>query len=311
MTQSVSQQEWLIMRSNVYLRDKGICWVCSSFVDLVDYDLGHLIDRCMDGSDTYDNLAVMHKSCNLSKPKHKTLEEAVKWQLTATINNIRPIVSSVNNPRHFERHGRQGLASEAAGLEESVNPQVHPIIIYKIPKEKRQVLANYEILREESTNQDLIDKIKPATVCWIQGYPQYKGQHRSPMWRLLPPPYKKEDAFTMRQTPPGAKETSSKRLVDTMQILNGILTQEVNIKVGIIEYHIQPNNTDKPIITITNNRVNSNTGERWQTIGLGVGQIPIDEWRIAKSMGVSLEQFKEQYLAGHVPAAPVAKLRLL
>ena len=76
---------WQALRSDIYIRDKGICWICNTFVDLRDYDLGHLVDRCNGGHDDYDNLAVMHKSCNNSKPYHSTLEEAVKWKLTSFI----------------------------------------------------------------------------------------------------------------------------------------------------------------------------------------------------------------------------------
>ena len=76
---------WQALRSDIYIRDKGICWICNTFVDLKDYDLGHLVDRCNGGHDDYDNLAVMHKTCNLAKPHHTTLEEAMKWKLTATL----------------------------------------------------------------------------------------------------------------------------------------------------------------------------------------------------------------------------------
>ncbi len=75
-----SQWDWL--RSAIYLRDNGICWVCNKFVLLRDYDLGHLIDRCNGGNDAIDNCAVMHKRCNGGKPTHTTLEEATKWRLT-------------------------------------------------------------------------------------------------------------------------------------------------------------------------------------------------------------------------------------
>lgn len=76
-----SNEKWLQMRSDIYIRDRGICWVCNRFVDLKDYDLGHLVDKCNGGHDDYDNLVVMHKSCNLSKPRHTTLEEVMKWKL--------------------------------------------------------------------------------------------------------------------------------------------------------------------------------------------------------------------------------------
>jgi hypothetical protein len=89
--QNLNDADWQMLRSDIYVRDKGICWICNTFVELKDYDLGHLIDRCNNGEDSYDNLAVMHKSCNLSKPKHTSLEEAMKWKLTPKYLTERPI----------------------------------------------------------------------------------------------------------------------------------------------------------------------------------------------------------------------------
>lgn len=77
----LKQAKWQMLRSDIYIRDKGICWVCNGKVELKDYDLGHLVDKCNGGKDDYDNLAVMHRKCNITKPKHLTLEEAMKWKL--------------------------------------------------------------------------------------------------------------------------------------------------------------------------------------------------------------------------------------
>ena len=65
---------WLELRSKVYLRDTGECWACGKFVELIDYDLGHLIDKCMGGWDDYDNLAVMHTKCNLLPENYSQLK---------------------------------------------------------------------------------------------------------------------------------------------------------------------------------------------------------------------------------------------
>lgn len=70
---AINNTEWKSLRSNVYIRDKGICWVCNEFTELPDYDLGHLVDKCMGGWDDYDNLSVMHTRCNLSKPHHEAV----------------------------------------------------------------------------------------------------------------------------------------------------------------------------------------------------------------------------------------------
>jgi len=92
----IKQARWNMLRSDIYIRDKGICWICNSKVELNDYDLGHLIDRCNHGQDDYDNLAVMHKKCNISKPRHTTLEEAMKWKLTPRYLSERPMYRKVS-----------------------------------------------------------------------------------------------------------------------------------------------------------------------------------------------------------------------
>lgn len=97
MTTETKNSAWYKIRSDVYIRDKGICWICNEFVDLKDYDLGHLIDRCMNGEDSYDNVAVMHMKCNMAKPLHATLEEALKWKLTNTIITRNNVISSAVN----------------------------------------------------------------------------------------------------------------------------------------------------------------------------------------------------------------------
>lgn len=86
----LQQAKWDMLRSDIYIRDKGICWVCNAKVELKDYDLGHLVDRCNGGADDYDNLAVMHKHCNISKPRHTSLEQAMKWKLTPSYLTSRP-----------------------------------------------------------------------------------------------------------------------------------------------------------------------------------------------------------------------------
>lgn len=76
-----NQAQWEWLRSEVYIRDKGICWVCNEFVLLRDYDLGHLVDRANGGHDAIDNCTVMHHLCNLLKPRHNSLDEASIWKL--------------------------------------------------------------------------------------------------------------------------------------------------------------------------------------------------------------------------------------
>ena len=80
MVTRINSTEWNEIRSKIYLRDAGICWVCHLFVTLDLYNLSHLIDRCMDGDDDYSNLVVMHTRCNKGKPTHHTMEECTRWK---------------------------------------------------------------------------------------------------------------------------------------------------------------------------------------------------------------------------------------
>lgn len=74
--------EWNKLRSNIYIRDKGICWICNTFVELSDYELGHLVDKTTGGLPIFDNVVVMHTKCNATKPLHRNLEECLKWKLS-------------------------------------------------------------------------------------------------------------------------------------------------------------------------------------------------------------------------------------
>lgn len=76
---------WDELRSVIYRRDRGICWVCNTPVNLKDYDLGHLVDRTNGGADEVTNLTVMHRHCNHIKPLHNSLEETLKWKLSLNI----------------------------------------------------------------------------------------------------------------------------------------------------------------------------------------------------------------------------------
>lgn len=256
---------WDKMRSDIYIRDKGICWLCNAFVDLPDYDLGHLVDKCNDGQPTYDNLVVMHKHCNSIKPYHETLEEAVRWRLTYNM----PVA-----PRSPRPSPKKRLPDGYTNI-----PKISAI--------ERSKQA-YELLKS---------KVVPCTICWVQGRPFALGSVLSPMWKVLPPPYRQEDLFSLRQTPPGATDNGQNGIKNTLQVINGVLGQDVNVSLGALVFHIHANDGN-PFVTFTPSSV-SNVGERSQTIGYGVGQIPVSEWQEAKRRGMSLSDFKTQYALSH------------
>jgi hypothetical protein len=294
MTESndINNPQWRALRSSIYLRDKGICWVCNEFVELTEYDLGHLIDRANGGWNDYDNLAVMHTSCNLAKPHHNTLEEAMRWRLLLrtpnkyhTTYHEQPIYhhKQIQPPQPKQVviiKPKESFLSKMFKMMRKNNPVV--TTINNMPSDKRQAKYNEQCA-----------KIKPCTFCWIQGYPTGGA-----MWRLIPPDnngkYLKENAFIMRQTPKGAIEPNGQKgVLGTIQILNGKLKEPIDIELGWINYHVVPTDKGLSVTALCNNR--ANIGERQKTIGQGRGQIPVEEWLTAKSQGISLSEFKDNY----------------
>lgn len=71
---------WGTLRRLVYERDRGVCFVCDRAVAFEYFELGHLQDRMMGGSDHPDNVVVMCYTCNhLYKPLHETGHDAREW----------------------------------------------------------------------------------------------------------------------------------------------------------------------------------------------------------------------------------------
>jgi 5-methylcytosine-specific restriction endonuclease McrA len=99
-----STPHWDWLRSVIYIRDNGICWVCNKTVLLKDYDLGHLVDRCNSGADEIENCVVMHKQCNGGKPTHASLEEALLWKLRHNVSH--------QEPSQKKTKYRQGIKSQ-------------------------------------------------------------------------------------------------------------------------------------------------------------------------------------------------------
>jgi 5-methylcytosine-specific restriction endonuclease McrA len=70
---------WFDLRNDVYERDEGICQVCQRPVSYPKFQVGHIVDRYMGGSDTLDNVVVMCERCNTLKPYHRSKEEYGEW----------------------------------------------------------------------------------------------------------------------------------------------------------------------------------------------------------------------------------------
>lgn len=79
---------WSTIRARVFARDRAICHVCGQAVAADDYECGHIIDRCADGTDRDSNLVVMHVLCNRMKPVHVTRAEYLAWLSESPIHAL-------------------------------------------------------------------------------------------------------------------------------------------------------------------------------------------------------------------------------
>ena len=77
--QRQTDESWGAIRSRIWQRDRGVCQVCRERIPTVDYECGHIVDRCAGGSDLDDNLVVMCISCNRFKPVHASRAEYDAW----------------------------------------------------------------------------------------------------------------------------------------------------------------------------------------------------------------------------------------
>jgi hypothetical protein len=127
------------------------------------------------------------------------------------------------------------------------------------------------------------------------------------MFKLIYPPYKDENMFTTRETPYGYKDegyTGKGSAKKSIQILGGLPPSKVeNLNLGFISINIDTEN-GKPVISFVSNE-QANTGSREQTIGMGEGQIPVEKWREAKSLGMTKGELVEQLKTEKITGNPI------
>ena len=283
--QEKNNTEWQRLRSDIYIRDKGMCWICNTFVPLHEYDLGHIIDRSNGGHDDYDNLAVMHRPCNHSKPYHQTLEEAVKWKLTAfmpAIQQARGISNkpSKHQPPTFKSTLQRGYSYNHYHFGDFRKPM-------GIHRKNHTRLAK----------QDIFKKIPSDAVfiTWIQGRPEGGA-----MWKLLLPPYEQDTLFTTHSMPPGAIDNGLNKPHETIQIIGGILVDDIYVSLGYQNILISQNQSGgRPSITFKQGS-KANVDARSKTVGMGIGQIPLDNWYKAKAQGISFSDFRGKFTLAHI-----------
>lgn len=71
---------WNRLRKLVWERDSGICQVCGRTLSWEQWECGHIVDRCVGGTDKPGNLVVMCIICNRLKPLHVTHEDYEAWR---------------------------------------------------------------------------------------------------------------------------------------------------------------------------------------------------------------------------------------
>jgi hypothetical protein len=70
---------WDQTRQLIWERDGGVCQVCGDAITWQEYECGHIIDRCVGGSDRLSNLVCMCIVCNRLKPLTETRAEYMAW----------------------------------------------------------------------------------------------------------------------------------------------------------------------------------------------------------------------------------------
>jgi hypothetical protein len=97
---------------------------------LNDYDLGHIVDKSNGGDFKKSNLATMHRKCNLAKPKHTSLQQAINWKLNRKIDKSPPKQTPAKQPSLY--HPREFRFPTPNNLEDNVNNtgQIPPYTSY-------------------------------------------------------------------------------------------------------------------------------------------------------------------------------------
>jgi 5-methylcytosine-specific restriction endonuclease McrA len=96
---------WDQTRQRIWERDGGVCQVCGDAIAWQQYECGHIIDRCVGGSDRPSNLVCMCILCNRLNPLTKTRAEYLAWARQGG-----PAMEIANNV--LESLGREGKLAE-------------------------------------------------------------------------------------------------------------------------------------------------------------------------------------------------------
>ena len=121
------------------------------------------------------------------------------------------------------------------------------------------------------------------------------------MWKVLPPPYKEEDLYTIRHAPVGTykfPDNLGKGLAyRTFQIIGKPAVEEATANLGWTTVTVKHQKGNNYEIKFGQNS-EANVGKREETIGMGQGQIPIEVADAAKAEGISPTELREKVKSG-------------
>jgi hypothetical protein len=182
-------------------------------------------------------------------------------------------------------------------------PETKPIteITEEIPEKTRIKIP--PIIRPDDDKEDkkkeIVNNPPKGTVCWIQGRPEYKDGTIAPMFKVITPPYSQEDMFSTRVLPKGYVDEGFEgegSAFKSIQVIGGKPDNDIrDVDLGFVKINIGFEG-EKPVISYVSDE-DANVGtQKYQTIGFGANQIPVDVWRKAKAQGLSKEQVAQQLL---------------
>ena len=58
-----------MLLSMLRVRDENLCGICRQVVDQGDEGVDHVLQRCLGGEDSADNIRLTHRCCNSWRPK--------------------------------------------------------------------------------------------------------------------------------------------------------------------------------------------------------------------------------------------------
>ncbi|MFA5152918.1 MAG: hypothetical protein WC554_10185, partial [Clostridia bacterium] len=190
-----------------------------------------------------------------------------------------PVGESIEEPVEKRRVDEKPYEEPKEGTE--------PVVESRITEKTYDEGTDIKLFRDKEKEKTEDKELPPGTVVWIQGRP-YGGA----MYKYIVPPYREENMHTTRVNPKGyvdAGLSGEGSAFKSIQVVGGAPPSNIeNVDLGFVRINISLEG-GKPVISYAQDE-DANAGERSTTIGMGEGQIPIDEWEQAKAQGKTKEE---------------------